>query len=83
MPGPRTPCRAEFRRPMVDPVRVRRDPTGLPRAFEPSAKTIRNWVAEAKTATNLMASGGWRSILVTPRRLSKNRHPPHRNAVRS
>jgi transposase len=37
----------EFRRQMVELVRAGRDPASLAREFEPSAQTIRNWVASA------------------------------------
>jgi transposase-like protein len=37
----------EFRRQMVELVRSGRDPEQLAREFEPSARTIRNWVAQA------------------------------------
>jgi transposase len=38
---------AEFRRQMVELVRVGRSPEELAREFEPSAQTIRNWIAQA------------------------------------
>ena len=41
------PYAPEFRRQMVELVRAGRDPTDLPREFEPSAQAIRNWVAAA------------------------------------
>ncbi len=47
MPRTRPPYPVEFRRQMVELVRVGRDPTDLAREFEPSAQAIRNWVAEA------------------------------------
>jgi len=37
----------EFRRQMVELVRIGRDPADLAREFEPSARAIRNWVAAA------------------------------------
>jgi transposase InsO family protein len=37
----------EFRRRMVELVRSGKDPEALAREFEPSAQTIRNWVAQA------------------------------------
>ncbi len=37
----------EFRRQMVELVRVGRSPEELAREFEPSAQTIRNWVRQA------------------------------------
>ena len=47
MPHTRPPYASEFRRQMVDLVRDGRDPTDLAREFEPSAQSIRNWVAAA------------------------------------
>ena len=47
MPHTRPPYPAEFRRQIVELVRVGRDPTDLAREFEPSAQAIRNWVAQA------------------------------------
>jgi transposase len=38
---------AEFRRQMVGLVRVGRTPEELAREFEPTAQSIRNWVAQA------------------------------------
>jgi transposase len=38
----------EFRRQMVELVRVGRDPEDLAREFEPSAQAIRNWVRQAE-----------------------------------
>jgi transposase len=38
----------EFRRQMVELVRAGRDPEQLSREFEPTAKSIRNWVAQAE-----------------------------------
>ena len=43
----RPPYSPEFRRPMVDLVRAGRDPADLAREFEPSAESIRAWVAQA------------------------------------
>ena len=47
MPRTRAPYTPEFRRQMVDPVRAGRDPDELAREFEPSAQSIRTWVAQA------------------------------------
>lgn len=47
MPKSRPPYSAEFRRQMVNLVRVGRDPDDLAREFEPSAESIRAWVAQA------------------------------------
>ncbi len=38
---------AEYRQQMVDLVRSGRSPDQLAREFEPSAQSIRNWVAQA------------------------------------
>ncbi len=43
----RAPYSPEFRRQMVDLVRAGRDPADLAREFEPSAESIRAWVALA------------------------------------
>ena len=43
----RAPYPPEFRRQMVDLVRAGRTPEELEREFEPTAQTIRNWVAQA------------------------------------
>src|ERR1700755_2120139 len=41
------PYAPEFRRQMVELVRVGRTPEQLAKEFEPSAQAIRNWVAQA------------------------------------
>ena len=43
----RAPYPPEYRRQMVDLVRAGRTPEELEREFEPTAQTIRNWVAQA------------------------------------
>jgi transposase len=43
----RPPYSPEFRRQMVDLVQAGRDPADLAREFEPSAESIRAWVALA------------------------------------
>jgi transposase len=43
----RPPYPTEFRRQTVELFRDGHDPNDLAREFEPSAQTIRNWVAEA------------------------------------
>jgi len=43
----RLPYTPEFRRQMVELVRVGRSPEELAREFEPTAQSIRNWVAQA------------------------------------
>ncbi|WP_438861416.1 transposase, partial [Lactococcus petauri] len=47
MPKTRPPYSPEFRRRIVDPVRAGRDPEDLAREFEPTAQSIRDWVARA------------------------------------
>ena len=44
----RNPYPAEFRKRIVDLVRSGRSPDDLAKDFEPSAQTIRNWVAQAE-----------------------------------
>ena len=48
MPKSRPPYPAEFRRQMVELVRVGRTPEELSREFEPSAQAIWNWVRQAE-----------------------------------
>ena len=43
----RLPYSPEFRRQMVELVRAGRDPDDLAREFEPTAQSIRNWIARA------------------------------------
>ena len=54
MPRSRPAYAPEFRCQMVELVRAGRDPENLSREFEPSAQSIRNWVAEIarKVAAN-------------------------------
>jgi len=47
MPRTRLPYPPEFRQRMVELVRAGRTPSELAKEFEPSAQTIRNWVAQA------------------------------------
>lgn len=47
MPGHHSPYPPEFRRRMIELARSGRTPEELAREFEPSAQTIRNWVAQA------------------------------------
>jgi transposase len=42
----RAPFTPEFRRQMIDLVRSGRSPESLAKEFEPTAQTIRNWVAQ-------------------------------------
>ena len=46
MPKSRPPYPAEFRRKIVALVRAGRTPEELSKQFEPSAQTIRNWLAQ-------------------------------------
>jgi transposase len=48
MPRSHVPYSPEFRRQMVELVRAGRDPEQLSREFEPTAQSIRNWVAQAE-----------------------------------
>ena len=44
----RPPYTPEFRRQLIDLVRAGRSPDELAREFEPTAQSIRNWVAQAE-----------------------------------
>ena len=44
----RQPYAAEFRRQMVELVHAGRTPKELAQEFEPTAQSIRNWVAQSK-----------------------------------
>jgi len=46
-PKTRLPYSPEFRRQMVDLARAGRDPDDLAREFEPTAQSVRNWIARA------------------------------------
>lgn len=48
MPKSHKPYPPEFRRQMVELVRAGRDPEQLSREFEPTAQSIRNWVAQGE-----------------------------------
>lgn len=48
MPKSHPPYPAEYRRRLVDLVRAGRTPEELAKQFEPSAQSIRNWVAQAE-----------------------------------
>ena len=52
----RAPYPHEFRRQLVELARSGRTPEELAREFEPSAQSIRNWVAAA--ASSWTANGG-------------------------
>ena len=47
MAGHHSPYSPEFRRRMIELARSGRTPEELAREFEPSAQTIRNWLAQA------------------------------------
>jgi len=53
----RAPYPPEFRRQMVDLVRAGRTPEEIEREFEPTAQTIRNWVARADRDEGRRADG--------------------------
>jgi transposase len=57
MPNTRPPYAPEFRRQMVELVRIGRTPEELAREFEPSAQAIRNWVAQADRDDGRRADG--------------------------
>lgn len=57
MPRSRAPYPATFRQQMVELVRSGRTPMELSREFEPSAESIRNWVAQAERDTGERADG--------------------------
>ncbi len=53
----RGPYPLEFRRQMVELVRTGRSPEELAREFEPTAQSIRNWVAQADRDEGRRADG--------------------------
>ena len=57
MPRSRPRYPAEYRKQMVDLVRSGRSPDHLAREFEPSAQSIRNWVAQADRDEGRRADG--------------------------
>jgi transposase len=59
MPKSRPPYAAEFRRRMVELVRSGRDPEdlALAREFEPTAQSIRNWVAQSERDEGVREDG--------------------------
>jgi transposase len=63
MPKPRPAYPPEFRRQLIELVRVGRTPEQLAQEFEPSAQTIRNWVHQAERDTGQRTDG-----LTTPER---------------
>lgn len=60
MPKTRPPCSPELRRQMVGLVHAGRDPDDLAKEFEPTAQSIRNWVAAANKG-----DGRWPEAAVT------------------
>ena len=57
MPKSRPPYPPEVRRQLVALVRSGRDPEELARQFEPTAQSIRNWVAQAERDTGQRQDG--------------------------
>ena len=57
MPKTRPPYAPEFRRQMIDLVHAGRDPDDLAREFEPTAQSIRNWVAQADRSKGRQEEG--------------------------
>ena len=57
MPRSRPRYPVEYRKQMVDLVRSGRSPDQLAREFEPSAQSIRNWVAQADRDEGRRADG--------------------------
>jgi transposase len=57
MPKSRPPYASEFRRQIIELVQAGRPPEELAREFEPSAQTIRNWVAQAARDAGMRHDG--------------------------
>ena len=57
MPKSRPPYASEFRRQIIELVQAGRPPEELAREFEPSAQTIRNWVAQAARDAGVRRDG--------------------------
>lgn len=57
MPKSRPPYPPEFRQELVQLVRAGRTPEELAREYEPSAQSIRNWVAQADRDEGRRADG--------------------------
>ena len=57
MPKPRRRYPPEFRRQLIELARAGRSPESLAKEFEPSAQTIRNWVAQAARDTGQRTDG--------------------------
>ena len=58
MPRTRRPYPPEFRRQMVELVRLGRTPEELAQEFEPSAESIRNWAKQAERDDGRRDDGG-------------------------
>ena len=63
MPKPRRKYPPEFRRQLIELARAGRSPEALAKEFEPTAQTIRNWMAQAERDTGQRTDG-----LTTPER---------------
>lgn len=57
MPQSRPPYAPEFRLQMIELVRAGRSPEELAKEFEPTAQTIRNWVAQTDRDEGRRADG--------------------------
>jgi transposase len=57
MPKSRAPYPPEFRQRIIELVRKGRTPEALAEQFEPSAQTIRNWLAQADRDTGQRSDG--------------------------
>lgn len=57
MPGHHPPYPPEFRRQMIELVRIGRTPAELAREFEPTATTIRKWVKQAERDEGIRNDG--------------------------
>ena len=80
MPSIRPPYPAEFRRRMVDLVRAGRSPEELAGKFEPTAQSIRNWVAQSERDAGRREDGltsAGREELRRLRRENKSNYSPY------
>ena len=57
MPKSRPPYTPEFRQRIIELVRAGRSPEELAKEFEPTAQSIRNWVAQAERDTGRRTDG--------------------------
>jgi transposase len=57
MPKSRTPYPEEFKRRLIEMVRAGRSPDELAEKFEPTAQSIRNWVAQAERDAGRRSDG--------------------------